>query len=225
MVSRFYNDAVTVLWFLPHSLLILYSLQFNKANPAGDVVSSDNYLNLLAIGVGVGFVVAIKRFWVGLFVGRQTFCKYIPLPSETVHRAEIFLNYSQLTFIIMTVARYASVLAKVMKKNLLIGQVAALARDMDRLYDHGVAFDSHAFGDSQAYKNVLTNANEEVSVNESTTGPEAMKSAKSGFNDETGGSGGFVGSGLTGSQTQELNQLLGAFEEPQSLNSKNVSSC
>jgi hypothetical protein len=124
----------------------------------------------------------------------------------------------------MTVARYANDLAKVMKKNLLIGQVAALARDMEKLYDRGVAFDSHAFGDTQAYKSLLTNANEEGSVT-STTGPEIMKSAKSGLHDVTGGSEGFVGSSLTGSQILELNQLLGAFEEPRSVNSKNVSSC
>jgi hypothetical protein len=159
-----------------------------------------------------------------LSVGRRSVSTF-PSPWRQSTELKFVLTYSQLNAIIMTVARYASVLAKVMQKNLLIGQVAALARDMERLYDHGVAFDSHAFGDSQAYKNLLTNANEEGSVNESTTGPEVMKSAKSGLNDMTGGSGGFVGSGLTGSQKLELNQLLGAFEEPQRLNSKNVSSC
>jgi hypothetical protein len=112
-----------------------------------------------------------------------------------------------------------------MKKNLLIGQVATLARDMEKLYDHGVAFDSHAFGDSKVYKSLLANADEEGSTNESMTGPQVMKSAKSGLNDVAGESEGFVGSGLTGSQKLELNQLLGAFEEPQSVNSKNVSSC
>jgi hypothetical protein len=133
--------------------------------------------------------------------------------------------YSHSNVILMFVARYANDLAKVMKKNLLIGQVAALARDMEKLYDHGVAFDSHAFGDSKVYKSLLANADEEGSGNESMTGPQAMKSAKSGLNDVAGGSEGFVGSGLTGSQKMELNQLLGAFEEPQSVNSKNVSSC
>jgi hypothetical protein len=125
----------------------------------------------------------------------------------------------------MVIARYADDLAKVMKKNLLIGQVAALAREMEKLYDHGVAFESNAFGDSTVYKSLLTNVNEEGSVSESMTGPQAMKSAKSGLNDVAGGSGGFVGSGLTGSQKLELNQLLGAFEEPKAVNSKNVSSC
>jgi hypothetical protein len=72
--------------FLPHSLFIDYPLQFNATNPAGDVVESERYLHLLVIGVGVGFVVATKRFWVGLFLGRQTFCKYIPLTFEKVHK-------------------------------------------------------------------------------------------------------------------------------------------
>jgi hypothetical protein len=98
-----------------------------------------------------------------------------------------------------------------MKKNLLIGQVAALARDMEKLYDHGVVFESNAFGDSKVYKSLLTDVNEEGSVSESTTGPQVM--------------GGFVGSGLTGSQKLELNQLLGTFEEPKSVKSKNVSVC
>jgi hypothetical protein len=125
----------------------------------------------------------------------------------------------------MTVARYAGDLAKVMKKNLLIGQVAALARDIEKLHDHGVAFESNAFGDSKVYKSLLTDVNEEGSVGESTTGPQVMKSAKSGLNGVAGGSGRFVGSGLTGSQKLELDQLLGTFEEPKSLNSKNVSMC
>lgn len=133
--------------------------------------------------------------------------------------------YSRSQFIFMNVARYANDLAKVMKKNLLIGQVAALARDMEKLYGHGVAFNSHAFGDSKVYKGLLANADQEGSANGSMTGPQVMKSAKSGLNDTVGETEGFVGSGLTGSQQMELNQLLGAFEEPQSFNSKNVSSC
>jgi hypothetical protein len=211
--------------FLTHSLFIAYLLQFNATNPAGNVVESERYLHFLVIGVGVGFVVATKRFWVGLFLGRQTFCKYIPPPSRRSIERNNVLIYSHSNAIIMSVARYANDLAKVMKKNLLIGQVAALARDMEKLYDHGVAFDSHAFGDSKVYKSLLANADEEGSTNESMTGPQAMKSARSGLNDVAGGSEGFVGSGLTGSQKMELNQLLGAFEEPQSVNSKNVSSC
>jgi hypothetical protein len=215
------HGLFTFLCFLPHSLFIVYLLQFNATNPAGNVVESERYLHFLLIAVGLGFVVATKRFWVGLFLGRQTFCKYIYSSTELIY---VFI-YSQLNVIIMTLARYANDLAKVMKKNLLIGQVAALARDMEKLYDHGVTFDSHAFGDSKVYKNLLANNDEEGSVNESTTGPQVMKSVKSGLNDVTGGSEGFVGSGLTGSQKIELNQLLGAFEEPQSVNSKNVRSC
>jgi hypothetical protein len=226
MVSRFRNDFVkSFAFFLTHSPFIDYPLQFNAANPAGNVVESERYLHFLVIGVGVGFVVATKRFWVGLFLGRQTFCKYISPSWKHSTELHYVLRYSQSNAIITIVARYADDLAKVMKKNLLIGQVATLARDMEKLYDHGVAFDSHAFGDSKVYKSLLANADEEGSTNESMTGPQVMKSAKSGLNDVAGGSEGFVGSGLTGSQKLELNQLLGAFEEPQSVNSKNVSAC
>ena len=80
MVSRFWYDEVTVLCFVSNSVFIVYPLQFNATNPAGNVVESDTYLSFLAVAVGVGFIVATKRFWMGLFLGRQTFCKYIPLP-------------------------------------------------------------------------------------------------------------------------------------------------
>ena len=47
----------------------------NRSNPSGDVVESDWNHRVLAIAVSVGFVVAMKRFCLGLYLGRQTFCK------------------------------------------------------------------------------------------------------------------------------------------------------
>ena len=162
--------------------------------------------------------------WVSFSVGKPSVSTYSPPSRQSIEQKNVLI-YSHSYVIIMSVARYANDLAKVMKKNLLIGQVAALARDMEKLFDHGVVFESNVFGDSKVYKSLLANADEEGSVSESMTGPQAMKSARSGLIDVAGGSGGFVGSGLTGSQKLELNQLLGAFEEPKSVNSKNVSSC
>lgn len=46
---------------------------FTEKNPAGQVVSSDTYRRILAVAVSVGIVVAIKRFWLALFLGKQTF--------------------------------------------------------------------------------------------------------------------------------------------------------
>jgi hypothetical protein len=94
MVSRFHNDFVKVLCFLLHSPFLDYPLQFNATNPAGNVVESERYLNFLAIGVGVGFVVATKRFWVGLFLGRQTFCKYISPSWKGSTELKYVLGYS-----------------------------------------------------------------------------------------------------------------------------------
>jgi hypothetical protein len=151
-------------------------LQFNATNPAGSIVESETYLRFLAIGLGVSFMVAMKRFWVGLFLGRQTFCKCILFPRRQ-STALVHILMLTLDFGVMITAQYANDLTRVMKKNLLIGQVAALARAM-----------------------------------------------KAGLSDVTAGAGGIGASALSDSQKLELNQLLGAFEEPRSVNSKNVSS-
>lgn len=73
----------------PRSFFIFYPLQFNATNPAGNVVESERYLHFLAIGVGVGFIVATKRFWLGLLLGRQTFCKYTYPTFERARSAKI----------------------------------------------------------------------------------------------------------------------------------------
>ena len=46
---------------------------FTDANPAGNVVSSDWNHRVLAICVSLGIVVSVKRFWLGLHLGRQTY--------------------------------------------------------------------------------------------------------------------------------------------------------
>jgi len=50
---------------------------FNESNPAGEVVDSEWYHRVVAIAVSLGIIVAVKRFWLGLYLGRQTFCKSI----------------------------------------------------------------------------------------------------------------------------------------------------
>ena len=49
---------------------------FNERNPSGNIVSNSWYIRLLSVAVSVSVVVAIKRFLVGLYLGRQTFSKY-----------------------------------------------------------------------------------------------------------------------------------------------------
>lgn len=48
---------------------------FNDSNPAGNVTVSSVYVNILIFGMVVGFFGAVKRCWLGLMLGRQTYCK------------------------------------------------------------------------------------------------------------------------------------------------------
>lgn len=67
---------------------------FNYQNPSGSVPSSELYIRILSIAIAVTLVVAIKRLWLGLVLGRKTF------------------------------RFYAEDLAKVMKKTILLRKVA-----------------------------------------------------------------------------------------------------
>jgi hypothetical protein len=51
---------------------------FNSDNPSGNVVNNEWNTRLLSIAVSVSLVVAVKRFIVGLYLGRQTFSKFVP---------------------------------------------------------------------------------------------------------------------------------------------------
>jgi hypothetical protein len=48
---------------------------FNETNPSGGVTGSRKYLTLLALGAIIGFVVTVKRVYVGIMLGKQTFSK------------------------------------------------------------------------------------------------------------------------------------------------------
>lgn len=66
---------------------------FNASNPSGNVTNFTSYRNILLLAIVGGAAVSIKRFWVGLILGRNTY------------------------------SRYATDLSAVMSKVLLIGQV------------------------------------------------------------------------------------------------------
>jgi hypothetical protein len=93
------------------------------------VVDSEWNHRILAIAASIGAVVAIKRFWMGQFLGRQTFCKY---EAGTF----MYLRFRLASFspILRSqyIAQYAEKLAIVMKKILLISQVASLGRDFEK---------------------------------------------------------------------------------------------
>jgi hypothetical protein len=74
---------------------------FNTANPSGHVVDSPWNHRVLSIVVCVSFVTSVKRFFMGFYLGKNTF------------------------------RMFSEKLANVMKKILLISQVAALSRDVE----------------------------------------------------------------------------------------------
>lgn len=74
---------------------------FNEDNSSGDVVSSEWNYAILINAIIVGVAVAVKRLVVGLLLGRQTF------------------------------AHYGEELSKVLKNNLLVGEIATLARHIE----------------------------------------------------------------------------------------------
>lgn len=164
----------------------------------------------------VGFVVSVKRFWLALLLGRQSFCKFVfqACIDTIVVARPMNLDLTSIS----VVARYADELTMVMKKNLLVGQVATLARDMEKLLTDGDGGNINGgLRGSDAYTRMLKNVNEDGSVS------GAMRSMKSGLSGLTLTGANFVGSDLTGSQKIELEQLLGTFEEPTSVRSKDVS--
>jgi len=111
----------------------------------------------------------------------------------------------------------------VMKKSLLISKVAALAREMESLYDQR---DTNVgslryFKGSQEYQDLLGEDTEEEG---STVAPTLkMRSAIADLKEMDGGDGKFVGCDLTESMRIQLEQALGAWEEPELVEKRNVS--
>jgi hypothetical protein len=73
----------------------------NEENTSGNLVSSELYFRILTIVLSVSLVVAVKRFAIGLYLGRQTF------------------------------THYGLSLAEVMNKMLLVSKVASLAKEIE----------------------------------------------------------------------------------------------
>jgi hypothetical protein len=74
---------------------------FNDQNPSGGITSNAVYRQILILAVFSGFATSVKRLWLGLYIGRKTYW------------------------------HYAEELAKVMKKILLLCEVASLARRLE----------------------------------------------------------------------------------------------
>lgn len=57
----FYQDIITM---------------FNDSNPSGNITNSDWNYRILYVALVLGLVVALKRFFVGLYLGGRQYCKY-----------------------------------------------------------------------------------------------------------------------------------------------------
>lgn len=68
---------------------------FNASNPSGNFTDNSVYRTLLSLALVVGFLVACKRFWLGLMLGKQTFgkcnlCFLIEGVTEKFTRLSVF---------------------------------------------------------------------------------------------------------------------------------------
>ncbi|GKY98944.1 hypothetical protein MPSEU_000850200 [Mayamaea pseudoterrestris] len=150
---------------------------FNDQNPAGSFVSAPEYKSALIVAMVVSVVVAAKRFWVGLWFGKKTY------------------------------HRYAEDLTTVMKKSLLIGQVAALARDKEALgyemEDLGLDMGRYALDEEEGSKgsDVAGNSPRHVRGPSVTSGGAGSNTLMQQAN-------------LSSIQKIRIAELLGAWEEP-----------
>jgi len=112
-----------------------------------------------------------------------------------------------------------------MKKNLLIGNVATLAREMEHLYEEGDMDVGRRFKGSKGYQDLLSETAEEdaSSAAASAAATSKVQSAIDELKELDGGDGKFVGCNLTGSMQEQLERALGEWEEPEMVHAQDVS--
>jgi hypothetical protein len=146
----------------------------SSRNPSAAVTASSELLTVLIIMMLVSSAAMLKRFWLSLFLGKQTYI------------------------------RYGSDLARIMRKSLLIGQVAGLARDKD---DLGL--------DLVDIKNDLgIDLHDEYEICEEEEGlsKDEYQSSVRSFSSPCTPT--FKGKALTRLQKNKVDELMGAWEEP-----------
>jgi hypothetical protein len=136
----------------------------------------------LIVALVVSTVVSIKRFWVGFWFGKKTY--HI----------------------------YAEDLTAVMKKSLLIGQVASLARDKEEL---GLQLDDFEI-DVRRYNMQDDDAKDEEGSKTSCNSREGKQSPNKSAGPSVASNGGSLmqKANLSSIQKIRINELLGAWEEP-----------
>lgn len=142
----------------------------NSSNSSGGVTAASEYLTVLIVMISVSFTAMLKRFWLSLFLGKQTY------------------------------GRYGGDLARVMRKALLIGQVSGLARDTEANARLDLGLDLHEEYETLVKDDVST-ANDGMKDSlRSIASPSLLI---------------IQGGSLTRHQRSKVDQLLGAWEEPE----------
>jgi hypothetical protein len=169
---------------------------FTDANPSGGITSLPAYRKVLILALAVGVAVTIKRFWIGITIGRHTF------------------------------SRYASDLAKLMAKVLLVGQVAEIARDIesygykldDFQLDHELFTKTISREEENGHDTDSTDLNKPGLNRNTTSGTYVPAPFELGKERVFGLRKDFSGTAAR----NKINQLLGEWEEPQEVRSSQV---
>lgn len=164
---------------------------FNEVNPGGSVTSNPWNTRILVIAICVGITVAMKRLWLGLFLGKKTY------------------------------VNYAEELTTVVKKALLLCEVATLARDF--YYDtNGGAGTMRKFGMSREALSVILHKSIPASVDNDDAEAAERQALVDGDDDIYNGGliidsrqADLLRGRLDQSQRTRLIELLGAWEEPE----------
>lgn len=172
---------------------------FSEQNPSGHVVDSEWNYRVLGIALGVAAVVTVKRFLLGLYLGKKTFIEF------------------------------SDKLEGVMRKILLISEVGALARAFEReeryKNRHGGTDKDRIVASSilspDRFQGLFANADDDT-----TPGSQYNRSQRSiGYNDVGNEAGGMtpvidptdrhpLTGKLSPSQKARMAQMLGTWEEP-----------
>ena len=99
----------------------------NENNPSGNVASSQLHITVLAMAATVSVAVGVKRFLIGLYLGRQTFSKW-----SKWQMLVISLTLSSSQTVLPHEDHYGEALATCMNKMVLVSHVASLAKAIEK---------------------------------------------------------------------------------------------
>lgn len=168
---------------------------FNGENPSGGIPSSDWNRRILLVAICVGAAVSLKRLWLGLYLGRKTY------------------------------TNYAEDLAKVMKKVVLLCEVAALARDLENNFEilpgkrAGLPSVEDFGMTREEFDNIVQENDESIvpttaipaeDINEDSN--RSLSRSRTARNVFVIDPSDYKSSGLTDMQKSKINELLGAWE-------------